>query len=177
MEMRGVNRELLAAVEEKRDAVRDAYRIAGIELSRDLAGRLRANRQQRLRAEREKAKRWARRRVRRELDRQIAVLEEEHEPFEGLLARIGARIPPGSPLEAALLLTTQVGYMRGENAPLQHLQGVAEDNMWRRGGWLRTMIPKILAAESHPDFPQLVPHLRLVVHGELALSVPGPREE
>jgi hypothetical protein len=42
---------------------------------------------------------------------------------------------------------------------------------------LRTMIPKILAAEAHPDFPQLVPHLRLVVQGELALSVPGPRDE
>jgi hypothetical protein len=55
-----------------------------------------ANRQQRRRAEREKAKRSARRRLRRELDRQIAVLEEEHERFEALLARIGARIRPGS---------------------------------------------------------------------------------
>jgi hypothetical protein len=41
IEMRGVNAELLAAVEEKREAVREAYSIAGIELSRDVAGRLR----------------------------------------------------------------------------------------------------------------------------------------
>jgi hypothetical protein len=135
------------------------------------------DRSKRARAARDQAKRWARRRKLRELDGELARLEALHHRFEDLLARHGSRIRPGSDLEQALLLATQLRYVRNEKAPLPEVHDDAEDNMWRRAGWMRILIPKLLAAESHADFSELVPHLRLLVEGEIAQSVPGPRDE
>src|SRR5688500_7646416 len=120
------------------------------------------------RRRREQREAW--RRSIEERRREVDALFNE---FEALLMRHGARVPTGSTLEEALLFARQLHYIRREGAPLPDLEPNEEDDMFRRVAWLWAMAPKLIRLEGHPDFGEIVPHLRLVVQGEFAQSVPG----
>jgi hypothetical protein len=118
-------------------------------------------------------RRQRRERLASQSERRRAEVEALFDEFEALLRRHRIHVPTGSKLEQALLLARQLRYIREEEAPLPDLSPEDEDDMFRRVTWLWGMAPKLVVASRHDDFAELLPHLRLVVEGEFAQSVPG----
>jgi hypothetical protein len=104
-------------------------------------------------------------------------VEALFDDFEALLRKLDLKVEPGSKLEEALLFNRQLKYIRNERAPLPNLSADDEDALFARVTWLWGMAPKLIAASKHPDFSQLVPHIKLVLTSEFAQNVPGERDQ
>lgn len=113
----------------------------------------------------------------RQVEQRGAEVEALFDDFEALLARLGLEVRRGSKLEEALLFVRHLKYIRDEKAALPDLSPEDEDAMFARACWLWGMAPKLIAASRHPDFRQLVPHIKYVVTSEFAQNVPGQRDQ
>lgn len=133
--------------------------------------------QSRIKKERQVQREQERARLDLQVETRRAEAEALFDEFERTLASQGIKIPPDSKLEQAMLLARHIKYIREENAALPVLTPDEEDDMFRRTTWLWGMAPKVIAAARHEDFRELVPHLKLVVDGEFAQSVPGDPNE
>jgi hypothetical protein len=127
--------------------------------------------------ERRRLRQLEEQRMNERVEKRRAELENLTDSFERMLGDHGIKIPSGSKLEQALLLPRHIKYIREEDAPLPKLSPEDEDDMFRRVTWLWGAIPRLLEASAHPDFRELVPHLKLVVDGEFAQNVPGERDQ
>jgi len=133
--------------------------------------------QSRMKKERHEQREAERARLDAQVEKRRDECEALFDAFERVLADQGIKIPRDSKLEQALLLARHIKYIREEDAALPELTPADEDDMFRRTTWLWGMAPKVIDAARHEDFRELVPHLKLVVEGEFAQSVPGDPNE
>ena len=87
--------------------------------------------------------------------------------LEAILKQRGIAVPPKSAFEAAALSLTEMEYLRQNPAACDCT--VDSREKWRRALSLADLAEKIVLVRDHPDFAQLVQHLRLLA-GDADLS-------
>ena len=80
--------------------------------------------------------------------------------LEGILRAHGIAVASPSAFEEAALTLTELEYLRKN--PAAYDCTVDSREKWRRAMSLADLAQKIVPVRSHPDFSQLVPHLRLL---------------
>ncbi len=80
--------------------------------------------------------------------------------LEKILKEHGVNVPPKSPFEEAALTLTEMEYLRQNPGAYDCTKDSREK--WRRALSLADLAEKIVLVRDHLDFPQLVPHLRLL---------------
>lgn len=91
--------------------------------------------------------------------------------FEALLSRRGIQLRPGSLLEAAILGVVDIAYKRAGLGP-KELAGDVRHALRELVG-VNELTQLVLAVQAHPDFNQLVPHLRLLNEGAALQNAPS----
>lgn len=95
--------------------------------------------------------------------------------FEKLLASRGIPIRQGSKLEAACLLTMELAEHRREPTRRGRILELRDD--LRAVVGLLQIVGLVLSSESHEDFDQLVPHIRLLNDGSPTQNTFAPKDD
>jgi hypothetical protein len=102
-------------------------------------------------------------------------VSREVEEFEQVLASNGITIVPGSALEAMAYHLLELQRRRANPHTIDPWEDIRQ--AFRPALGLHDLIRRILRVRRSPDFPRLLPHLRLLNRGTVAQNVSAPTDQ
>jgi len=102
-------------------------------------------------------------------------VSREVEKFEQVLASNGITIVPGSALEAMTYHLLELQRRRANPDTIDPWEDIRQ--AFRPALGLHDLIRRILRVRQSPDFPRLIPHLRLLNRGTVAQNVSAPTDQ